>query len=123
MSYSLIWKKDRLVQKYLGNVSPDEILEANKAIYGDPRYDTLKIKIADFSDVRSSWITHDDIQTVASIDKASAVWNKRLKVAVLAPAKMRQYAQQYKEQLQSTDWEISFFTSRKELEYWLEHRR
>ena len=127
MPYQLIWKEDSLVQKYVGEISPDEIMQANNAIYGDPRYDALRVKIADFSDANGDEITQESIQTVASLDKASSVWNRHLKVAVLAPtvlspAEMRHYALQYKEELSTTDWEIDFFSTRQELDNWLAHK-
>lgn len=50
----------------------------------DPRFDDLRFVINDFLDVQNISISSDDVEYISAVDRAAAVTNSNIRIAVVA---------------------------------------
>lgn len=83
MGYELSWESKGLVKRFFGDVTDRQFIDAVIDSESDARFDSLHYVINDFLDVQSFVFTPDDVDYVAAIDKAAAVSNPHIRIAVV----------------------------------------
>lgn len=83
MSYTRAWEKEGVVTTFSGSVSMKEVFNADKEFYADPRSDSSKYQITDFSGITPGRTNDIDIQKVAAFDAGSSMSIPFLKVALI----------------------------------------
>lgn len=119
MAHTLDWEQNGVYWKYSGNVSGQEIIDASTEIYGDPRFDSLKYKLVDFSDVESIEISEEEIKLITFQHAASSKSNARIKNAIVM-AKYDERGKLFAHYLvKSSSWEVSVFNNLTEANNWV----
>ena len=83
MGYELSWESRGLVKRFFGDVTARQFIDAVIESECDARFDGLYHVINDFLAVESFVFTPDDVDYVAAIDKAAAVSNPHIRIAVV----------------------------------------
>lgn len=85
MAYEIVWEPPNgLVKRHSGRVTGREILEAVRDVEGDYRFDTLRYVINDFSGCTEVNVSPAEIEEIAAIDRAAAVSNTKISIAIVA---------------------------------------
>jgi hypothetical protein len=90
MPYSTKWEPSGVLWTFYGEVTGDEILRANREIYGDPRFHRLTWQLVDLTGVERFDVTEDDMATIAVHDRAAARDKPHIRVAVAAAGREHQ---------------------------------
>jgi len=77
------WETDGVVTTFHGVVSSEEVMEADRCFYGDPRSDTAKYQITDFTQGVPGKVDTDHVTTIAAFDVGSSHSIANLKVALI----------------------------------------
>jgi len=83
MPYTKDWEAEGVVTTFFGNVNIEEVINADKEFYEDPRSDTSKYQITDFTGIIPESANDTDIQIIAAFDAGSSVSIPLLKVALV----------------------------------------
>lgn len=120
MSYENIWEKQGVYRKYNGRVTGKEIRQAVEEVEGDARFESVRYVISDFLDVTEQDISPQDIEIIAAIDKAAAITNPDIKVAVVATSQAIQgMASMYCELSDDIPFPCKLFTNLEEAREWV----
>ena len=81
MPYTIKWERDYVLFEYFGEVSSEELIESNKVVYGDARFDDLRWELVYFDLADSVSFDERTIQYIAYMDLAAARSNPNVTVA------------------------------------------
>ncbi|EDY83825.1 hypothetical protein VDG1235_3452 [Verrucomicrobiia bacterium DG1235] len=81
MPYRISWKPHYVIFQYYGCVTSEDIIESNKQVYGDPRFDDLRWELVNFDQTESVAFRPQDIRLIAFMDKAAAHSNPHITIA------------------------------------------
>ena len=109
MANELNWEKSGVYWKYTGEVSGTEVVNACVSIYGDPRFDTLKYKLVDFSAVKAMSITDADLRRIAFQDKAAELSNPYVKSAIIMTSEIH-LGEKFASYFDDSSWEVEVFS-------------
>lgn len=87
MSYEVLWEPDGVVKRFHGCLSREDWLSAHRAVTEDPRLDSSKWVINDFSDVTSHNLTDDDLMTHTVESIGVSVYLPSIRGALVACSK------------------------------------
>jgi hypothetical protein len=121
MPYTIVWRPDGVIVRFFGIVTFEENMAANGQLYGDPRFESLRYQIADFSEVTDFLVSEKETSIIAQLDFQSTRWNSHVKAAHVTRNKtIIKLIDLYKEQMQETSWEIGLFETLEEALDWVE---
>lgn len=121
MSYQIIWTNAQVEWNHYGTVTGSEIIQSNKEIYGDPRFDDLRSQLVDLSAAERFEISEKEMRYVAYLDAAAARSNSRIRVAVVATDEnARQAYHDYVGNIKKPVWEYKLFDNREAAQDWLD---
>jgi hypothetical protein len=124
MPYSINWEPDGIIWTFQRILTNRDVIEANLAIYGDPRFDDLRYQIVDLSGVERFDVSNEALQEAAAMDEAAALNNPNLVVAVVATGEeAMDVAETYEAAMGSSRWKVRIFRSMKEAEQWVRSSR
>lgn len=104
---------------FWGVVTGDELLRANREIYGDERFDEIRYQIVNLTRVERFDVTPADMAVMAENDHAAARANPSVKVAVAASDEtIRQLSLYYEAQSSDSAWDQQVFDTLSEAESW-----
>jgi len=83
MPYTKNWETEGVVTTFFGTVSIEEVINADKEFYEDPRSDKSRYQITDFSGIVPESANDVDIQKIAAFDAGSSMSIPLLKVALV----------------------------------------
>jgi hypothetical protein len=110
MSYQISWQGSDVQIAFEGTVVFDDIYEADNMLYGDPRFDTMKYSLFDFFKVEKFDVSKREAEEIAALDRASTVWNNKIKVAIIArDPYIVELITVYKNNMAGTKWIIKGF--------------
>ncbi len=84
MAYQTSWESGGIHWTFDGVVTIDEVVEANREMYGDPRCDTIKYFIRNMMAVNVLDMNIVDVDNVAVTDRGLAFYKKDMKGALIA---------------------------------------
>lgn len=120
MPYTTTWEESGVVWTFRGKVTGDEILRANREIYGDPRFDRLKYQIVDLTGVESFDVTEDDMAVIAANDRAAARSRPQVRIAVAAVDDViKDLSAFYDAAMVGVAWHQQIFDSMREAREWV----
>ena len=123
MAYHIIWKKEGAILTFSGGLSIEEINKANGILHGDPRIESHKYTIWDFSGASLSSITEDEIDQPAATDSAAASYVNKMKVMlVVQEAHATKVCNRYIETAKQfiSNWEFAIFNSMVGATMWID---
>ncbi len=102
-----------------GKVTFKDIDAADGLLYGDARFEKMDFQIFDSTDVEEFDLSAIDLQMIGALDKSSSVWNKKMKVALVAKdPEFIQLIEEYKKVMEDTGWKIIVFDTLDEAKNW-----
>jgi hypothetical protein len=120
MPYTIEWRRQGLIWRFEGVVTSEEALQSNQELYGDDRFDLARYQVADFSAVERIEFTPSVVKQIAYLDRAAAISNPRLKVAIVAsPEILEEYMKVYEAYAPATQWKVRLCETRDDAEAWL----
>ena len=84
MPYKTTWRENGIIWKFYGNVTAEEIEDANKEFYRDERSDFAEYQIIDALEVVNVEWNDLDIKAIAAQDKGASLYLNRIKVAYIS---------------------------------------
>lgn len=121
MPYSVEWLRQGIIWTFFGIVTSEEALRSNQELYGDPRFDNTRFQLADFSTVEKVEFTVSDVKRIAYLDRAAALTNGNLRVAIIADQSiLEDYMLTYAKFAPRNAWKVKLFQTREEACGWLE---
>jgi hypothetical protein len=120
MTFKIEWVEGGVFWNYSGTVSSEEILESNKEVYGDERFDQIRFEVVNFLDTNGIEFTAKDVRIVAALDRAAALTNPRIRVVLLATEpRIVEILQAYLQGIRGGPWIAQVFSSLDEAAVWL----
>ena len=118
MSYKLTWEPRGVYWEYSGEVTGQEIIEASTAIYGDPRFDSLKYKLVNFMAADNVLINENEVNLIAFQHVAAANSNPYVKTAIVNH-EINDLIRLFIANLRESNWQVEAFTNLEEANNWL----
>lgn len=119
MAYATEWEKHGVLWRYWGIVTGNELIKSNLDIYGDERFDAMKYQIVDLSKVSTFNVTRDEMLKVAAYDRAAALSNPRVRVAVITDlTAIKSLTRLYDAENIKSPWETEIFTDIEDARIW-----
>ena len=119
MSYSHKWIGNDIIFSFTGEVSYDDINEANNEIYGDSRFDSMNYAIFDFSLIVGFALSENEVEIISAMDRAIARWNRKLKLALIGKDKeVKNTIISYIHLMDTNLWDIKLFDHIEEAIEW-----
>lgn len=83
MPYKNIWERDGVYRRYSNSITGKEVLQAVQDVHGHELFDSIRYVINDFLEVTKHDVSLHDIKSLAAIDKAAALTNPNIKIAIV----------------------------------------
>ena len=120
MPYSIEWEKLGVRWIYTGVVNGQDVLQSNRDVYGDARFDKMRYQLADFLKAESFNFTEMDVKQIAYMDKAAATTNPFVKVAIAADHEVaKELTNLYAKYAEDSPWETRIFETIEEAKKWI----
>jgi len=122
MPYTISWEKNGIVTTYHGVVNAEEILEADRSFYNDPRSDEARYQIADFTKGIPGAIDDKDIITISAYDIGATYSIPELKVALVTKDPyVKSLCQKYIDRMKEANnrWDFMIFEDMKDARKWV----
>lgn len=122
MPYTRMWEKEGVVTTFFGAITIEEVFNADKEFYGDPRSDLSKYQITDFSGIKLESTSDVDIQTIAALDAGASMSIPLLKVALITNDQhVKSLCQKYIDfsRLLNTTWELKICEDMQNAREWV----
>ncbi len=115
MPYKITWEPTYVSFDYHGEVSSEDIIESNKEVYGDPRFDQIRWELVSFDETESITFTNANIRLIAYMDQAAARSNPHISVAFVGKTKILQEVEDaYSNTGVEPIWPLLHFDNREE---------
>ena len=123
MPHKTTWEKEGINYQFYGDVSPEEVEEANSEAYGDHRFIDIKYFIWDMTGVKNLGMNEEeDAVRSAVTDKGASLYKQSLKGALVANNKyIRKILERYiatSLRLEST-WKLKLFYNAEDARKWI----
>ena len=119
MPYVISWNKKEVYCKFTGELTGQELIDCNMAMYGNPNFDVVHMQIFDMSEVTQIAFAADDVMKVAAFDRAAAKMNPRMKCALVSTDQVAQRLSKiYQNEIRSSPWEGKSFQTLKKACEW-----
>ena len=120
MSYTTEWEPHGVLWRYWDMVNGRELIDSNLEIYGDERFDTMKYQIVDLTKVTAFKVTRDEMLKMAAYDRAAALSNPFVKVAVVAQiTAIKSLTALYDAENIKSPWETQLFDTVDQARAWV----
>lgn len=120
MAYVNNWEHKGIYRKYDGEITGKDILHAVQEVEADVRFDDIRYVISDFLDISGIRYERKDIVLLASIDRAAAMTNPDIKVAVIINSpEMMDAVKIYTDSLGSPPYPTRTFATLAEARAWV----
>ncbi len=119
MSYTFVWENNDAIVAFEGQISLDDIIDANNIIIGDSRFDKMKYQLFDYSNIESLDVDNDFSKIIAALDSRASIWNNSVKVAIVTTDDdFRDMIIEYDKHMNSTAWKTKTFENKDEALKW-----
>lgn len=120
MTFNIKWGKKVVHVKFRGIVTAQDLIDANNYLISNSEFENIHNQIFDFMDIADFSITKNDIEIVATMDKAQSEWNKIMKVAIVTvDNEVSEITQYYIKLMEGTDWNTRIFNDPIEAQEWI----
>ena len=120
MKENITWVTRGVLVTLSEQLDGDELFQVNEKVYGDSRFDNLRYQLWDLTKVTEFNVNIEDMIKIAAHDKAAALSNSSLKVAIVATEEMIQtLISLYQAEIFTSPWESQMFNSIDEAQQWV----
>jgi hypothetical protein len=115
MPYKIHWKPNYVSFDYFGEVTSEDIIESNKRVYGDSRFDELRWELVSFDDTGTVDFKTTNVRLIAYMDQAAARSNPHITVAFIGKTEILKEVQAaYAKTNMESAWPVIHFDSQAE---------
>ncbi len=123
MPYQITWREKGIHWQFYGDVTGQEIFEANEEFYSDARSDSAEFQIIDAREVSSLEWEEKKIKEISAQDKGASHFIKDLKVAYVSDkaeiiSKLEKYIEVSKKL--NSSWKFRGFRDLETAKKWVE---
>jgi len=112
MAFENNWEEKGVYKVFSGHVDGRQILDSVIEIEEDKRFDRVRYVINDFLSIKSANATEKEIAVVAAIDRAAALTNPAIRIAIVTDSdEIRKAAHTYASLTQDCPYETGIFES------------
>jgi len=120
MTFNIKWDKKIVHVKFRGIVTAQDLIDANNYLISNAEFENIHNQVFDFIDITDFLITKEDIEIIATMDKAQAEWNKTMKVAIVTNDDLvKSITSEYEKHLKDTGWITQIFKDSKSANAWI----
>lgn len=120
MSYNITWKNKCAYWHFYGTLTGEEALQSHVDVYGDPRFEDIRYKLVDFTDVSKFETSEDSLKRVAFMDKAAAHTNSRIAMLIVANTdEAKEILATYAKHSKGIAWSLKTYDTLDAAEAWL----
>jgi len=120
MSHTIIWEPEGYYRKFEGEVSGEEILDSNFELQADPRFQSIKYVINDFTQIESHTIEIAHTNAYATTDEIVSLTKGALKIAiVVVNDDLLALAENYRQQMLGNRFDCEIFQSLDDARKWV----
>jgi len=121
--YVIEWEERGVYCKFSGRVTGAELIQCNKEIYGDHRFDGMRFQLFDMLSVTKLDVEVNDVRKVAACDTGAAFTNPNVKCAlVTTDENAHVLSNLYQQGIEKSPWEGQSFHRISEAREWLSCR-
>ena len=114
------WVPKGVIITFSDVVDGEELFQAAEELYSDERFDNIRYQIWDNTKVTEFKVEVDWMIKIAAWDKAAALSNPNMKVAIVALVEMTQtLTSLYQAESFTSSWEIQMFSTMDEAQQWV----
>lgn len=121
MTIELVWESKKLLSmRYEGSVSGSELLDASLKIGGDPGFDDLRYLLSDWSTVKETNISTEDVRKlVAYVSSMARTNDKIMNASVMSKDETGQALVSFYQFLaRDLPWEMQYFYNVRDARDW-----
>lgn len=119
MPFENIWEESGVYRKYHSQVTGNEISQAMEEVHGHELFDSIRYVINDYLNVIECTVTAADVVTLAALDKAAALSNPNIKIAIVATDSIiHLLANLYGDLIEDSSYTSKVFTNLDEARVW-----
>lgn len=119
MSYENIWENGGVYRRYSNYITGQEIIQSNQEVHGHAQFDSINYVINDLLNVTEHNVSHNEIKRIVAIDKAAALTNPNIKVAIITVIPtIQELASMYSDLINQTPFSCKVFESIDEAREW-----
>jgi hypothetical protein len=119
MACTTHWEDTGVLWVFTGEVTDEDLLSINLALYEDARFPELTYAIANYLDVTTFSATSDMIRRIAVMDRTAAQINPNLKIASIATKDLIKGLTRMYELSADTSWEVGSFEDEQSAREWI----
>jgi hypothetical protein len=111
MSYSYKWIGNDIVFSFIGEITFDDLDQANSEIYRDSRFDLMNYAIFDFLRVTHFSLNEEEMEVISALDQSIARWNRNLRLALVGTDhdNVEEMILRYLKLMGNNEWDIEYF--------------
>jgi len=122
MPHTYTWEPEGLYRKFTGAISGEEILESNFTLHTDPRFQSIKYIINDFTEVTEYSIETAHTRVYALTDEIISRTKGALKIAlVVTHPSLIALANNYREEMINNKFDCDIFKAIEDARAWIKH--
>jgi len=84
MPNQIIWENEGVLSSYDGEFTPETHSAGLNALFGDPRIDTIKYMIGDYTEVHGDLLTEEYVDYPVAMTAGAALYLNNIKIALVA---------------------------------------
>lgn len=84
MAYTITWADRGVITRWSGESSAQEIIRFLNELHRSPHFDDLRYSLHDYRQCEDILFDPDAMEEVAALDRAGAISNPRIRVAIVA---------------------------------------
>ena len=120
MAYTLSWEPHGILRTFHGRVSAIEFARAQGEMYGDPRFETARYALIDFTAATALGVSQEDAEEIMASNRGAYLTNPKLRVAVVTTdARMQALLQRIRD---ISAYPLRVFATLAEARRWVEER-
>lgn len=120
MPYEIHWEPTGVRWIYRGTLSDEDVLESNREVNEDPRFERILYQIVDLRAVERFAATAATVREVSRTDTNLSADNPQIRVAMVANTDLtRGMAQVYQLACGEDAWDVEVFDTIEEAREWL----
>ena len=112
MTFNINWEKKGVYVKFRGNVTTQDLIDANNYVISNAQFDTIDYQIFDFVHIDKFNVSSYDITIIGVMDKSQTDFKKDMKIAIVTQDDyVREIITEYDHIMSGTNWITRIFPS------------
>jgi hypothetical protein len=84
MAYTLAWELHGVTKVFTGRLTYDDLMHSSEIVEGHHKFDDLRFVIYDLLAIDSVEFPIEDVEELAAVDAAAAVYNRKIRAAIVS---------------------------------------